>query len=358
MLGAVSALQSLGVHVPSYQTKPSVSNGFSNIFRHFTVRAEEAEQTQSKSDRPEKVLVGGGTGFVGKEVCVQLRKSGYEVIIVSRSPGQFRLTWEDVEKGGLPSGTKAVINLSGQNVLDPFSRWSPAFKELCRSSRLEATSALASAIRRAPKDCKPRVFVSVSGVGYYAPDGVTEYDEAGGQGSDWLAELSGQWENATADCGNDVRRVIIRPGVVLGRNGGLISQIYLPFFLGLGGRMGTGNQPLPWIHVKDLAGLIKHAVENEKMEGVYNGVAPQIITNQQFVDSFAAALGRPSFIPLPEFVWNLVFGEERAVMITKGQKVQPRRTLESGYRFRFPTIQQACAEFSRLLYGDEDLQTN
>ena len=118
--------------------------------------------------------------------------------------------------------------------------------------------------------------------------------------------------------------------------------------------MGTGTQNMPWIHVKDLSGIIVHAIENEKVEGVMNGVAPEIITNQEFVNSFASALNRPSFFPLPDFVWNNVFGEERATMITKGQKVMPKRTLESGYKFRFPTIAQACGEFSKLFYEDSD----
>eukprot|EP00090_Calanus_glacialis_P000726 TRINITY_DN10498_c0_g1_i1.p1 TRINITY_DN10498_c0_g1~~TRINITY_DN10498_c0_g1_i1.p1 ORF type:complete len:137 (+),score=54.65 TRINITY_DN10498_c0_g1_i1:46-411(+) len=118
--------------------------------------------------------------------------------------------------------------------------------------------------------------------------------------------------------------------------------------------MGEGSQPMPWVHVKDLAGLVVHSVKNPQVEGVLNAVAPHIISNQEFVNAFAGALGRPAFFPLPEFVWNLVFGEERAVMITRGQKVEPRRTLESGYRFLFPTIESACKEFSHLVYINTD----
>ena len=116
--------------------------------------------------------------------------------------------------------------------------------------------------------------------------------------------------------------------------------------------MGSGEQPMAWIHVKDVCGIITHAIENEKVNGVLNAVAPEIITNQEFVDSFASALHRPAFFPLPDFVWNLVFGEERATMITKGQMVRPERTLESGYQFQFPNIAKACEEFSVLSYTD------
>jgi len=351
---SLAGLERLGVPRP-LQPPAGQRTAFWNIFNVFRLRAEEEESKENYSlkERPEKVIVAGGSGFVGREVCLNLRKAGYEVIVLSRSSGQFRMTWDDLNEDGLPSGTRAVVNLAGQNVLDPFSRWSPTFKELCRSSRVETTRVLASVIKQAPTTHKPKVFVSVSGVGYYAPDPVKEYDEGGAKGSDWLSELSVEWEGASEDCG--VRRVILRPGVVLGRSGGLIQQIYLPFFLGVGGRMGSGTQPLPWIHVKDLAGLVRHAINEEKMEGVYNAVAPQLISNQNFVDAFAGALGRPAFFPLPEFVWDLVFGAERAVMITKGQKVVPRRTLESGFSFRFPTIQEACAEFAPFPYTDSDL---
>lgn len=357
MFGVVGALQRLGVPVPATwvgEHKEERRTGFWTLFSRFQIRAEEVETQQYKgSGRPEKVLVAGGSGFVGSEVCLQLRKAGYEVIIISRSPGQFRMTWGEFSEHGLPSGTKAVVNLAGQNVLDPFSRWSPVFKELCRSSRLETTKQLAGAIRRAPEGSKPGVFVSMSGVGYYPTNSGAEYNEGGVQGSDWLAELSGEWEAAATASG--VRTVILRPGVVLGRNGGMIQQIYLPFFLGLGGRMGSGSQDLAWVHVKDLAGLVQHAVQEESMEGVYNAVAPQVISNQEFVNAFSGALGRPAFIPLPEFVWNFVFGEERAAMITKGQKVLPTRTLESGYKFRFPSIKDACAEIAPFPYLDADL---
>jgi len=342
---------------PSNYVENKKSNSvFFRVFSIFQLRAEEEIIENEKLYRPGKIVVSGGTGFVGQEVSRLLRKSGYEVIILSRSSGQYRMTWDNLSSAGLPEGTKAVVNLAGQNVLDPLRRWSPEFNELCRTSRIQSTKTLATAIREAPAQSKPSVFVSVSGVGYYAPHPTLEYDEGGAKGVDWLADMAGEWEQAAQDCGQDVRSVILRPGVVLGRNGGMIQQIFAPFFFGVGGCMGDGGQPIPWIHVKDLSGLIKHAVENEKMEGVYNAVAPQLITNQQFVNAFAGALGRPAFFPLPEFVWNFVFGEERAAMITKGQWVVPKRTLDSGFKFRFPTIEEAAKEFSPFPYVDTDIQ--
>ena len=216
---------------------------------------------------------------------------------------------------------------------------------------METTSLLSRVINRS--DVKPNVFVQISGVGYY-PNTFTGkvMDESGDQGNDWLANLAAEWEDAGRVEG--VRRVIVRPGVVLGREGGMIKQIFLPFYLGLGGRMGSGTQPMPWIHVKDLAGIVVHSVKNHEVEGVLNGVAPHMVTNNEFVKAFSGALGRPAIFPLPDFVWNFVFGEERAVMITKGQKVEPRRTLACGYKYLFPTIESACEEFSHLMYINTD----
>jgi len=342
------SLQNWNFYQPSYLQENNNSKIFHKLFSSFHLKAEEAIDFDKKDERPSKILVGGGTGFIGQEVCRLLRKSGYEVVIISRHSGQYRMTYGNLQENGLPSGTKAVINLAGQNVLDPLRRWSPEFKELCRSSRIETTKRLATAIRETSN--KPSVFVTVTGVGYYASDSNLHCDETSGRGQGWLAELAEQWEHEASQSG--VRTVILRPGVVLGRNGGMISQIYLPFFLGLGGRMGEGGQPMPWVHVKDVSGMIKHAIEDESMEGVYNAVAPHMVTNQQFVDAFAGALQRPAFFPLPDFVWNSVFGEERASMITKGQWIEPKRSLESGYKFRFPTIQEAAAEFSKFPYMD------
>ena len=171
----------------------------------------------------------------------------------------------------------------------------------------------------------------------------------------YFTKLVADWEKAaTLKPGHPTRNVFVRAGVVLGRSGGLIQQIFPPFFFGGGGRMGSGTQTMPWIHVKDVAGLIVHAVENDSVAGVLNGVAPEVITNQQFVDAFAAALGRPAFFPLPEFVFNLMFGEERAAIVLQGQKVIPKRTLETGYTFRYPTIAAACKEFDSFFYRDPD----
>lgn len=206
---------------------------------------------------------------------------------------------------------------------------------------------------------RPEVYVQVTGVGFYPTslpltfdeDSVVDHDKDG----DFMSRLVRDWEAAAelpAGCGT--RSVVIRSGVVLGRNGGMISNIFLPFYFGLGGRMGSGTQLMPWIHVKDLAGLTLHAVEDPEVKGVLNGVAPEIDTNSEFVGALASSLGRPALIPVPAFVWDFVFGPERASMILSGQRVVPKRTLESGFKYRFPTIKEACNELAYLFYSDPD----
>lgn len=186
------------------------------------------------------------------------------------------------------------------------------------------------------------VFVNISGVSLYPSDG-KEYDEsATGIGTDYMSRLCLEWEKAAT--GARCRTVRIRTGVVLGREGGMINNLYWPFFFGMGGPVGEGKQPLPWIHIDDLCRLIQFAVEQPQVEGVLNGTAPEIVTNLQFSKAFAKAMTRPALVPTPECVFDLVFGKERSVLLTTGPKVVPKRTLETGFKYNYPTIRQACQE--------------
>lgn len=133
----------------------------------------------------------------------------------------------------------------------------------------------------------------------------------------------------------------------------MIAQLYLPFFFGVGGPVGSGQQYLPWIHLHDIARLFLHAIENQPVQGVLNGVAPNLVTSREFARAFGGSLWRPAIIPLPEFACNILLGSERARMLTMGQKVIPKRTLESGFVYKYPDIHSACKEFSPLVYLDD-----
>ena len=130
----------------------------------------------------------------------------------------------------------------------------------------------------------------------------------------------------------------------------MVQQLFLPFYLGFGGPVGGGDQPMPWIHVHDIAGLFHHALQCDQVTGVMNGVAPQIVTNSDFAKAFGSALWRPAIVPLPTFALNLLFSEERAKIMTDGQKVVPKKALDTGYSFKYPDIASACSEFSKLFY--------
>ncbi|KAM6042223.1 epimerase family protein SDR39U1 isoform 1-T1 [Chlamydotis macqueenii] len=291
-----------------------------------------------------RVLVGGGTGFVGRALTQLLRSRGHEVTHVSRQGGTDRISWEELSHSGLPL-CDAVVNLAGENVLNPFRRWGDAFCKEVVSSRIETTKTLAKAIADAEQP--PRAWVLITGVGYYHPSLTAEYTEDSPGGDfDFFSRLVSSWEAAALICGSPTRGVVVRSGVVLGRGGGAVSQMLWPFRLGLGGPLGSGIQPFPWIHIQDLAGIVYHALESECLQGVLNAVSPcsPATTNGTFAQELAAALGRPALLPVPAWAVRAVFGAERAVMLLEGQRVVPKRTLESGYRFIFPDLSGALKD--------------
>lgn len=289
-------------------------------------------------------LIGGGTGFIGKGLNKHLIKNGYDVTVISRMPGLKRITWLELERNGIPNGVTAVVNLAGQNVLDPSRRWTDGFKQNVWTSRVNTSAALVKAIADAPQ---VKAFVNVSGVSHYKPDDKHIYTESDPvEGFDFMSKLCLEWEKAATLPGNitHCRGVKIRTGVVIGRTGGMIQNIWLPFQLGLGGPLGSGKQILPWIHLYDLCQLVQRSIENDKIEGVINGVAPEIVTNGEFSKAFASALRRPCLFAVPEFVVQALFGKDRSPLLLSGAKVQPKRTLESGFKFKYPSAKEACLE--------------
>lgn len=258
-------------------------------------------------------------------------------------PGPKRITWHDLGKNGLPENVTAVVNLAGQNVLDPSRRWTPGFKQNVWNSRVNTTAALVKSIVEAKN--KPKVFVNISGVSLYQPSEKKYTENDQGDDYDFMSKLCLVWEEAAnIPEKSGVRQVKVRTGAVIGREGGMIKSLLVPFWFGVGGIIGDGKQILPWIHMTDLCNLIKYSIENEKVSGVLNGVAPQIITNADFTKAFASAMRRPAIFPMPEFVLNLLFAKERAVLLTTGAKIVPKRTQELGFKFEFPEIRSACKE--------------
>ncbi|KAM6450755.1 epimerase family protein SDR39U1 [Liasis olivaceus] len=291
-----------------------------------------------------RVLIGGGTGFIGRNLCQVLKSRGHEVTLISRHPGKNRFTWDELSRLGLPP-CEGVVNLAGANVLNPLKRWNDSFRQEVVSSRVETTKSLAKAI--ADAEHPPRAWVLVTGVGYYRPSHTTKYtEESPGGDFDFFSRLVTSWEEAAKIPGGATRQVVVRSGVVLGRDGGAIGQMLWPFRLGLGGPIASGNQPFPWIHVLDLAGIVTHMLEQQGLNGVFNGVSPSAVgtTNRDFAQAMGSALRRPAFLPLPGFVVRAIFGSERSTMLLEGQCVIPKRTLESAYSFVFPSLSSALQD--------------
>lgn len=294
------------------------------------------------------VVVGGGSGFIGNALVSAFSEIGSRVHIVSRKPGAWRVNWHDITSHGLPPDTRVVINVAGQDVLNPRRGWSAGFRQNVIASRINTTSTLASAIVRAHQEKKskllPDVFITISGVGYYPPSIEADYDEysEGGIKTDFFSNLAREWEEA----GNlpdsiPVRRVVIRSGVVLGLGGGIMRSIWMPFFLGVGGRIASGKQHMPWIHLQDLVRMFIFAAQEPHVTGILNGVSPQVVTNYEFTKALGKAMWRPTVFPLPETVINVMFGPERARMLTQGQKVHPKRVLDLGFEYEFPDLVKA-----------------
>jgi len=290
------------------------------------------------------ILVGGGTGFIGRHLAKLGISKGYKLISVSRTAGPYRITWQDISRNGIPDDCVAVVSMSGEPILQPFKRWTPEFKEKVRASRVDNTQILSAAVAQAAKP--PKVFISLSGVSYYKPDPDKQYTEEDVVAPyDFLSELTKDWEHAASGAKlSGTRTVILRTGVVLGKDGGMVQNLKLPFYLGGGGPIGSGKQWLPWIHVEDIAGIIMFCVENDNVEGVLNGTAPGVASSEEFTKSFASAMCRPHFVPFPAFACNLMFGAEGASIMLEGQQVLPKKTLDLGYTFKYPDILSACKE--------------
>uniref|UniRef100_A0A5S6QXL5 DUF1731 domain-containing protein n=1 Tax=Trichuris muris TaxID=70415 RepID=A0A5S6QXL5_TRIMR len=289
------------------------------------------------------VLIGGGTGFIGNALAKHMRTMKLKPIIITRKPKAVNhVTWKHISETGLPTDCVGVVNLAGANIGDPLRRWTTQYKEEVYSSRINTTKLLAEVLQRYPS--KSVAFVTASAIGIYPPDVSRVYNELSDVSSpaDFFSRLCKDWEAAgNLHNSSNHRRVIIRNGVVLGRQGGMIKQIYLPFYLGLGGPLASGNQPFPWIHIDDIVGIFVHALASDRITGVLNGVAPSLITNAEFTKAFGGALRRPTLFRVPEFALNLIFGAERAEMLIKGQKVVPERTLASGYLYKHSNINDA-----------------
>lgn len=300
------------------------------------------------------IIITGGTGLIGGKLASSLGRDGHEVFILSRNPHQSESmpktvsyhVWDGKTAQGwghLVEKADAIINLAGASIAgDNFlpSRWTPERKKVILHSRLDAGRAIVEAVQNATN--KPKVLIQASAVGYYGTHEMSvDLTEKSPSGNDFLADTCRRWEASTADVeALGVRRAIIRTGIILDRDGGTLPRLSLPFKLFVGGPIGSGKQPMPWIHIDDEIRAIRFLLERDDLQGAFNLSAPNVVTNREMATALGQALSRPSFFPTPAFAFELMFGE-LAVLLTEGQKTLPQRLLEQGFNFTYNEINDA-----------------
>lgn len=291
-----------------------------------------------------KLLITGATGLIGRTLSRQMTGEGHPVAALSRTPDKARhlpgrfFKWNpqsDLPPAEALLGAQAVVHLAGEHIAA--GRWSDEVKRRIRDSRVLGTRHLVSAMEFTP----PRVFVCASAVGFYGDRGDEVLDEHAAPGTGFLSEVCQEWEHeADRAAGFGVRVVKLRIGVVLSREGGALAEMLPLFKFGLAGKLGSGQQWFPWIHLDDIVGLIRHAIFTDDVRGPLNGVAPGIVTNAEFTSTLAAALHRPAFFAVPAFALKLGLGE-MADMLLASMRVTPVVALNTGYQFNHPTLAPA-----------------
>ena len=294
-----------------------------------------------------KILITGGTGFVGTQLTSRLTQDGNEVTILTRSlkrsgeppRGISYLQGDPTQKGPWQEAIKnhdAVINLAGASI---FERWTEEHKRAIRESRINTTRNIGEGITS--DRGKQMTLFSTSAVGYYGFHGDEEITEESSPGTDWLAKVAVEWEGEALKARDKGARVVItRFGIVLGEKGGALGQMIPLFKKFIGGPIGSGKQWFSWVHIKDLAEAFAFLMKHPEISGPVNVCAPNPVRNKDLAKTLGKALHRPSFMPAPGFMIKLVLGEFGSVIL-EGQRVIPRRLLENGFVFQYPDIEKA-----------------
>lgn len=298
-----------------------------------------------------RVFMTGATGFIGRRIVTRLRQDGHEIAAWVRSESRGRrILGADVDRvptaagpsvlGPALSRCDAVVNLAGEPLLP--GRWTARRKRQLVTSRVDLTRGLVQAL--AGSTARPRVLVSTSASGYYGDGGEEILTEKNPPGADFLAQLCRSWEDAARRAEElGVRVVFLRIGIVLGREGGALAKMLLPFRAGLGGPFGSGRQYMPWIHADDLVAIAVAALTDERYRGPLNATAPAPVTSREFARALGRVLHRPAALPVPSFFLRAVLGEAGQVLLCS-QRAVPRRLQELGFVFRFHNLDSALTD--------------
>jgi uncharacterized protein (TIGR01777 family) len=296
-----------------------------------------------------KIVITGGTGFIGRALCATLSQGGHRVFVLTRQMGEVHhrpelpvqaVEWNARDSGPWEQvfeGADAVINLAGASIAD--ARWTDARKQLIIDSRILTTRLLVRALSR--WSSKPTTFISASGIGYYGATDDRRLDEGAARGEGFLADLCLAWESEALRAAEFGARVVtLRTGMVLEQDGGALPKMLLPFRFFAGGPIMPGSQWVSWIHRRDHIGLIQWALSTPTVSGPINAVAPEPVTMQTFCDVLGRVLHRPSWFPVPRFALKVLLGELGTLMTT-GQRVIPAKAMAGGYCFQYPTLEPA-----------------
>ncbi len=281
----------------------------------------------------DKISLTGASGFVGKEI---LKRSGDRYSFVT--PGRKELYADTEQLAAIIEGSRVVIHLAGKPIV---GRWTRKTKREILESRVFSTRNLVESFRRLQQ--KPEIFICASAVGIYR-DGPVHTESSQAYSEDFLQEVVRAWESE-AEKAKDlgIRTIMMRIGVVLGKNGGMLRRLHPIFRAGLGGTIGKGTQGFSFIHIDDLCGAVEHFIKEKSTEGTYNLVAPEPVDNKIFTRTFAKILKRPAIFRIPVLFLKMLYGQG-ANVLTRGQKVRPERLIESGFRFSFPTIEETLKD--------------
>ena len=292
-----------------------------------------------------KVLITGASGLIGTELQKSFEEQGYEMLLASRSEpkddGHIRWNMDtgfaDEDLARL-EGLDAVVHLAGENVSG--LRWTDEKKKAIRDSRVFGTRTMIEAFARLEK--KPKVFISGSAIGFYGDRDDDEMTETSAAGDTFLAKVCKEWEaesRRAEDMG--IRTVLLRTGIALSKDGGALATMLTPFKLGVGGVVGSGKQWMSWVSLDDVIAVINFALENESLRGAVNVTSPNPVTNEEFTKTLGSVLYRPTFLPLPEFAVNFVFGEMGDALLLDSTRVIPKRLVDAGFEFKFTELKAA-----------------
>ncbi len=298
-----------------------------------------------------RILITGGTGLIGRALIENLSSADHQMVVLSRNPARVQgmppdvrlVQWDARTAAGwaeFADGAGAIVNLAGAGVAD--ARWTAERKRTIRQSRLDAGAAVVEAVEQAGQ--KPGVVVQASAVGYYGPRGAEDITESAAPGDDFLAKVCIDWEASTAPVeAAGVRRAVIRIGIVLSPEGGALPRMMLPFKLFVGGPLGSGRQPFPWVHIEDVARAIRFLIETPETNGAFTLTAPTPPTNAEFSRALGRAMGRPMWLPVPGFALRLLFGEMAQTLLS-GQRAVPERLQAAGFTFHFSGAEAALRD--------------